>query len=159
MKSWIGEAIITVGWCVKRFCFAWVLPWDRLWMEDLRVECPPEREVEMGSRSRNGVLEAAEVRRVVRIYRKVQVKLRSSCVVCGRRWRWWSRFHVHHKFPVARFPEEAANARTFRWVHARCHLVVGHGGRWSRYQAKFDEVCNLLTEGLNPELSRDGKGE
>ena len=125
-------------------------------MEDLRTECPlgalGEEERGMLYKARYGIRLSPEARRAVRIYRKVRKRLRAPCDVCGRRWRWWSRFHVHHKYPVRAYPEEASNARTFRWVHARCHLVVGHGGKWDRYQEKFDEACDLLKQGLNPEL-------
>jgi len=107
----------------------------------------------MSYKSRNGIRESPEVRRAVRIFRKLQKKLKSSCVVCGRPYHWWNVFHVHHKFPVSIFPEQAANAKTFRWCHSKCHLIVGHGGEWSRYQSEFDEVTILMKVGLNPNVS------
>ena len=102
----------------------------------------------MGYAGRNGVRASSEVRRAIRAYRKEKTSLRAPCVACGRSWRWYRRFHVHHLFPVGRFPERAADEETFRWVHAKCHLVVGHGGVWGNYQSKFDELADLLRSGL-----------
>lgn len=102
----------------------------------------------MGSRSRNGVRESKEVRKAIRTYRKEMKRQKVCCWVCGREWKWYSRFHVHHLYPVSYFPYEAANVETFRWVHSKCHLIVGHGGNWSNYQLKFDELADLTKKGL-----------
>ena len=102
----------------------------------------------IGSTKRNRKRLSTEARKTIKNYRTLQKRLKSRCGVCGRKPSWYSRFHVHHLFPVALFPEEQANARTFRWCHAKCHLIVGHGGKWNQYQSRFDDVSDLIREGL-----------
>ena len=109
-----------------------------------------ERRRTMSYSKRNGVRQSKEVRRAVRKFKKLHNRTRQPCAVCGRGWKWYSRFHVHHLFPVSRFPDRAADEETFRWVHAKCHLVVGHAGDWSNYQSRFDELAEMTHSGLNP---------
>jgi hypothetical protein len=104
----------------------------------------------MGFKRRNGIRSIPEVRRAMRAYRKLKKGQRAPCVVCGRDWKWYGRFHVHHLYPVSYFPEKAADEAGYRWVHSKCHLVVGHGGKWSSYQSRFDELAELTRAGLDP---------
>ena len=103
----------------------------------------------MTSIKRNGRRLSPEARKKIKEYRKLQKKLKSSCVVCGRKPSWWSRFHIHHLFPVKLFPKEQANPATFRWCHAKCHLIVGHGGNWKQYQPEFDNISDQIKNGLD----------
>ena len=104
----------------------------------------------MGSLFRNKVRGSTETRKAIKSFRKLKKRQKAPCVVCGRDWKWYARFHAHHLFPVKLFPEQAANSETFRWVHAKCHLVVGHGGSWKNYQSQFDSLADLTRAGLNP---------
>ena len=107
----------------------------------------------MSYKSRNkgssGSTRSNKVRRVMRKYSKEMRRRKASCVVCGQAYSSWKRFHVHHRFPVSRFPEYADKAETFRWVHARCHHIVGHRKNWRNYVGSFDIICEYFekTEG------------
>lgn len=79
----------------------------------------------------------------MRVFRRAMRQQKQPCIACGGSARWYHKMHVHHFFPVSRFPAEAAIIDTFRWVHSRCHFTFGHSCNWHRWQSKFDELAAI----------------
>ena len=76
-----------------------------------------------------GTPRSSEWRRV----RDKFVENHPDCVVCGSR----KNIQVHHVIPFCVDPSKELEVSNLATMCSRCHLLIGHGGWFQRYNANF----------------------
>lgn len=63
-----------------------------------------------------------------------------KCVVCGSR----KNIQVHHIIPFCVDPSKELDVDNLATMCARCHLLIGHGGWFQRYNGNFEHTVATM---------------
>lgn len=92
------------------------------------------KEITQAARKANKTVKA------MRTYRQAaKAKGLHRCSWCGKT----KSIHIHHIYPVSRFPDMADDTGNMICLCAKCHHRVGHGGNWKWFVRNVDDMCRI----------------
>ena len=95
--------------------------------------------------ARNPSFAMRNVRALAAVRRAMKgwVKAHPACAFCGK----VGGQEVHHKRPVSRRPDLAADPQNFLTLcggKRGCHFIIGHAGDWKGYVVDPEGLCTLV---------------